>query len=407
VKILIAEDERITRRKLQRQLEKWGHEVIAAEDGQQAWEQFQQQRFDILVTDWDMPHMDGYQLIEHVRAGKQQHYVYLIMLTGRSETDDLVAGMEAGADDFLSKPFAQNELRVRLRAGERIIELERELARQNAQLSHANDKMKQDLKAAAKLQQELLPKELPDTPHARFAWNYQPCDELAGDILNMFMLDERYVAMYLLDVSGHGVPAALLSVTLSRVLTTREVKSSVLVTSDPEIGTLHVNAPAEVAGRLNTQFPSEEQDFYYFTMAYAVLDTQTNVLRYVLCGHPGPILVRTGQKPAMVEGNGLPVGIVPGATFDEYQLQLQPGDRLYFYSDGITEAANGEGTMLETEGFIDLIARTGQGTVQESVEACVAGLKRWCDPQPFQDDVSLMVLEVPVSSIHWPLATGY
>ncbi len=395
MKILIAEDERITRRKLQRQLEKWDHDVSAAEDGQEAWELFQAQRFDLVVTDWDMPNMDGHQLVEHIRAGQQDYYVYIVMLTGRSETDDIVTGMEAGADDFVSKPFDQNELRVRLRAGERIIELERELAQQNTQLSNANDKMKQDLKAAAKLQQELLPKELPDTPRASFAWNYQPCDELAGDILNMFMLDERHVAMYLLDVSGHGVPAALLSVSLSHVLTTRELKSSVLVTRDPQTQAIHVNAPADVAERLNRQFPAESQDFYYFTMGYAVLDTETYMLRYVLAGHPGPILVRPGQKPEMVEGNGLPVGIVPGATFDEYKIQLQPGDRLYFYSDGITEASNKDGDMLETEGFIDLITQTTMDTTGASVDACVAALESWCGPQPFQDDVSLLVLEVP------------
>jgi sigma-B regulation protein RsbU (phosphoserine phosphatase) len=395
MKILIAEDERITRRRLQRQLEQWGHEVTAAEDGRQAWDRFRQQQFDIIVTDWDMPHIDGRQLIEHIRRGEQRHYVYVIMLTGRSETSDLVAGMEAGADDFLSKPFDRNELRVRVRAGERIIQLERELAQQNAELANANDKMKKDLRAAAKIQRELLPKELPDTSRACFAWHYLPCDELGGDILNVFLLDDHHVAMYLLDVSGHGVPAALLSVTLSRVLTAHEVESSVLVTKDPRTDGLRVNSPADVARRLNRQFPAESQDFRYFTMAYAVLDTRTHVLRYALAGHPGPILVRPGQETKPITGGGFPVGLIGDATYDQYELQLQPGDRLYFYSDGITEASNERGDMLETEGFTDLITRTCRGTVQESVDACVAALECWCHPCPFRDDVSLLLLETP------------
>jgi len=394
MKIMIAEDEQITRRKLQRQLEKWGHEVTAAEDGRQAWEQFQHHNFDIVVTDWDMPHMDGHQLIEHIRGGEQSHYVYIIMLTARNETSDLVAGMGIGADDFLSKPFDRNELHVRLNAGERIIRLERKLALQNAQLSKANEKMKEDLNAAAKVQQELLPKELPDTPHALFAWHYQPCDELGGDILNMFMLDDHHVAMYLLDVSGHGVSSALLSVSLSRVLTARDLKSSVLVTNDPKTNVLQVNTPADVAQRLNRQFPSESQDFYYFTMAYAVLDTQTYIMRYVLAGHPGPILMRPREKPEPVTGTGLAVGIVGEATYDEYELQLQRGDRLYFYSDGIIEAENEQGDMLGTEGFINLISQTSQEALQESLHACIAAIQQWCGSCPFQDDVSLLVLEV-------------
>jgi len=130
MRILIAGDERITRRSLQRQLEGWGHDVVAAEDGAEAWDRFQAQQFDIVVTDWDMPRMDGRQLIERIRSGGEAGYVYLIMLTGRSEKADLVVGMEAGADDFLAKPFDRDELRVRLNAGERIIRPECNLARE-------------------------------------------------------------------------------------------------------------------------------------------------------------------------------------------------------------------------------------------------------------------------------------
>ena len=134
MKILVAEDERVTRRSIQRQLEKLGHEVIAVEDGSLAWDQFKNEQFDVVVTDWDMPHVDGRELIERIRGSELSGYVYLIMLTGRSETTDLVAGMEAGADDFLDKPFDRNELRVRLYAGERIIQLERNLAARNQEL---------------------------------------------------------------------------------------------------------------------------------------------------------------------------------------------------------------------------------------------------------------------------------
>ena len=166
MRILIAEDERITRRSLQRQLEKWGHEVIAAEDGVEAWEQFQQHPCDIVVTDWDMPRLDGRELVERIRGSDAPGYVYLIMLTGRAEMADLVTGMEAGADDFLAKPFDQNELRVRLNAGERIIRLERNLAAQNL-------RMKRSLDAAADVQRSLLPKDLPATFGANFAWHYE------------------------------------------------------------------------------------------------------------------------------------------------------------------------------------------------------------------------------------------
>jgi sigma-B regulation protein RsbU (phosphoserine phosphatase) len=396
MKILIAEDERITRRSLQRQLEQWGYKVVVVEDGAQAWEAFQQQQFDIVVTDWDMPLVDGRQLIELIRRSERSSYVYLIMLTGRSETGDLVAGMNAGADDFLSKPFERSELRVRLNAGERIIHLERKLAAQNKNLTIANNRMKHDLAAAAAVQKDLLPTERLAIESIHFAWHYEPCDELGGDILNVFPLDTRHVGMYLLDVSGHGVPAALLSVTLSRVLTTRDPVSSVLLATSENSNDVCVRSPKEVAERLNLQFPMESQKDRYFTMVYAVFDKETNMLQYALAGHPNPLLVRKGQYLQPLPGNGFPIGIIEDAEYETYACQLEPGDQLYFFSDGITEAMNENHSMLETEGLVKLIEENSTPSLTARVQGLIDGLKQWCGAVPAADDLSLLVLEVPV-----------
>src|SRR4051812_45002135 len=111
MRILIAEDERISRMTLTRQLQGWGHDVVAAEDGQQAWEQFQASPFDIVLTDWEMPRMTGPELVKQIRQQPAAAYTYIIILTSRSEKQDVIAGIEAGADDYLSKPFDKNELR--------------------------------------------------------------------------------------------------------------------------------------------------------------------------------------------------------------------------------------------------------------------------------------------------------
>jgi len=395
MKILVAEDERVTRRLLERQLEHWGHDVLAVEDGAQAWNQFQQEPFDVVVTDWDMPHVDGRELIQRIRACDSAGYVYLIMLTGRSETTDLVAGMEAGADDFLAKPFDRNELRVRLRAGERIIQLERNLAARNQELLKANERMKGDLEAAAEMQRVLLPESLSDVLGVHFAWHYEPCDELGGDILNVFALDDQRVAMYLLDVSGHGVPAALLSVTLSRVLAARHTASPACLGPDGGPHISGAQAPVLVAGRLNQQFPMTSNNGRYFTMAYAVLETDSGCLRYVLAGHPAPILMRQGLCPQPLTGGGLPVGMFDDAEYEEHRIQLRPGDRLYFYSDGITEARNEQDAMLDTEGFMKFIEESCEHSIQESVANVIRRLRRWCEPVSLADDVSLLAFELP------------
>src|SRR5262245_22269504 len=134
MKVLIAEDEAVSRRLLQAFLEKWGHQVTPAADGAEAWQLFEPGDFSVVVTDWIMPSLDGLELIRRVRACPRTNYVYVILLTSKSQKEDVVEGMEAGADDFLTKPFDRDELRVRLRAGERILTLEQTLAEQNRTL---------------------------------------------------------------------------------------------------------------------------------------------------------------------------------------------------------------------------------------------------------------------------------
>src|SRR4051812_18461449 len=152
MRILIAEDDRITRMTLARQLQSWGHEVISTEDGQLAWEQFEASPdLDIVISDWEMPRVSGVELVRRIREAPRAVYTYVILLTSRSEKVDVVDGIEAGADDYVSKPFDRDELRVRLLAGERIVSLERALNRQNAELRDANERIHNGLLAAARV----------------------------------------------------------------------------------------------------------------------------------------------------------------------------------------------------------------------------------------------------------------
>ena len=148
MRVLIADDEPVSRRLLQSYLQKWGYEVAAAADGAEAWRLFEAGPVPVVITDWMMPEVDGLALIRRIRAANLPTYVYAILLTARSQKEDLVEGMEAGADDFLTKPFDRDELRVRLRAAGRIIQLERDLAEQNRALREAQAALVQTEKLA-------------------------------------------------------------------------------------------------------------------------------------------------------------------------------------------------------------------------------------------------------------------
>jgi signal transduction histidine kinase len=147
--VLIAEDDPISRRRLESHLGRWGHEVTAAAGGGEAWRLFEAGSFPLVISDWMMPEIDGPELVRRIRACPRPGYVYIILLTARSEKEDVVQGMEAGADDFVTKPFDREELRVRLRAGERIIQLEHTLAEQNLALREAQAALVQNEKLAS------------------------------------------------------------------------------------------------------------------------------------------------------------------------------------------------------------------------------------------------------------------
>jgi len=143
MKILIAEDDAVTRRLLQSYLQKWGHEVVAASNGLEAWQLFEAGHYPIVMSDWMMPELSGLELIRRIRAAPREGYVYVILVTARAQKEDLVEGMDAGADDFVTKPFDRDELRVRLREGERIVRLEQSLAEQNQALREAEKALSQ------------------------------------------------------------------------------------------------------------------------------------------------------------------------------------------------------------------------------------------------------------------------
>jgi sigma-B regulation protein RsbU (phosphoserine phosphatase) len=394
MRILIAEDERITRMTLMRQLEKWGHVVVATEDGELAWEQFQAGGFDIVITDWEMPRVSGVELIQRIREAASASYVYVVMLTSRSDKSDIVKGIEAGADDFVSKPFDREELRVRLLAGERIVNLERALNRQNAELRNANERIRHGLRAAARVQRAMLPQQNIVTPHVRTAWNYVPTDELAGDAIGLHLIDDRYLVAYVIDVSGHGVPAALLSVMAMHAMEPMSGAASLLrdMTGSEGMGT--VRRPAPVATEMNRRFRASDNDGRYLTMILCVLDTHTGRLHFTSAGHPPLLLLRGSDPVAVPDAGGLPIAIMDGSEYEEAVIQLEPGDRFFLFSDGLLEQTKPTGSDQFGEGqLLPLLQSPAQPSLEPLVKQVVTALADWAEVSSFTDDVSLVVVE--------------
>lgn len=260
-------------------------------------------------------------------------------------------------------------------------------------VSEAYEVIQEDLKAAARIQRDLIPQEIISYNDLSFDWLYIPSQFIGGDIFNIFRLDETRVAYYLLDVSGHGIPAALLSTTLSGVLKPSHDFSGPLRRTLPDPPYYEVNPPREVARQLNERFLSDGEQVQYFTMVYGTLDIRTGEGALTQAGHPSPIHQKADGSVRRIGDGGFPVGMVAEVDYEDHPVSLLPGERLFLYSDGIIECENADGRMFGTDRLLAII-RSGHGeplrTVIRRIETELAEFK---GSSGYIDDVSLLALE--------------
>ncbi len=248
--------------------------------------------------------------------------------------------------------------------------------------------MEHDLRMAARVQQSLLPPPEVDAGPVRLAHAFHPCDDLAGDSVGIVPLGHDRIGLYVLDVSGHGVGASLLSFTLTHLLSPHV--GGVLL-ADQGSSAPTVVPPAIVAERLNRQFPMDRTR-QYFTLVYGTLEPSSGTFRYVTAGHPSPVLLPAVGDPVAVQGSGLPIGMIDGAAYDEETLVLQPGDRLYFYTDGAIEALDRNEEEFGIDRLVSELTRWRDLPLQPGLERAAAAVRGWCEGR-LRDDISLLAVE--------------
>ena len=401
-RILVVDDDENNRDLLSRRLKRIGYDAEVARDGQDALRLIDARDFDLVMLDVMMPGLDGFEVLRRLRATRPATELPVIMATAKDNSEDIVHALGLGANDYVTKPLdfpvvaARVAIQVALkRAVEQNRRLERSLAERNHELEAANNRMSRDLRAAARIQESFLPREAPEVAGLGFSWAFRPCDELAGDGLNAIRLTPDCAAIYVLDVSGHGVASSLLSVSLSRLLSPPSDASSILVRGGDGPDRLEPISPGEVAARLNRLFPFELNTEQYSTLAYGVLDTRTSEFRYTLAGHPGPMLLPALGPPRVLEGRGCPVGLAEGSRpFAEWSTTLGPGDRVYLFSDGIPEAVNERNEPYGYDRFKATLERGRAEPLCSSVNDLVAEVEAWSGVAGVRDDVSLVAVEL-------------
>ncbi|MEM7391108.1 MAG: SpoIIE family protein phosphatase [Verrucomicrobiota bacterium] len=382
--ILVVDDIDTNRDFLCRRLSVEGYTTAQADGGQACIDMIEKHHFNLVLLDISMPDVTGIMALKDVRKKYSSSRLPIIMVTAIEESQQIVEALNAGANDYVTKPIDFPVLLARM-------DTHIGLVKAISDRDRVYRTLMKDMKAAARIQQNLLPRTLPDTPQVHFAWKYEPCQTLAGDHLDVFQPDDAHIVVYLLDVSGHGVQAALMTSTLTHVLSSAHGIGAVIW--DQSESGLHLAPPGHVARHLNRLFPMDNENCQYFTILYGILELNTGVFRYASAGHPGPVLVPADGQASILVTPGFPIGWVENPRYDEKTVQLKPGDRLYLYCDGITEAGNPEGELFGDDRLTQHLGSARGNDLETSLSQLLGTIKTWTEGQP-QDDISILGFEL-------------
>jgi sigma-B regulation protein RsbU (phosphoserine phosphatase) len=340
--ILLVDDDRIHSRLLEVHLVSQGYRILSVDSGERALEQARLFPPTVILCDWVMEAMDGLDVCKAFKADPNLEAAHFILLTSRSRIEDRVTGLDCGADDFLSKPVDPDELLARVRSGIRLYQAQERLKVLAEELQRQKRRLDMELAEAASYVKSLLPGVIrgPVSVDSRFV----PFQELGGDSYDYFWLDEDHFVMYLADASGHGLAAALPSISVHNQLRSRALS-------------VDLRDPATVLTTLNAAFQMDHQQGRYLTMWYGVFRLSTRTLRFASAGHPPALLCPgDGSLPMhWLRGQGTALGLFEDSIFRSDAISVGPGSCLLVYSDGIYEFIKLTGLIGSLPEFMNLV----------------------------------------------------
>jgi len=329
---------------------------------------------DLILLDVMMPDVDGYEVCSRLKADPATREIPVIFLTGQTSPDDETRGFEVGAVDYVHKPFSPAVVKARVRSHILLRESRAQLA---AQLLALNN----ELEMARQIQLSILPQSLPKLQGLAIAARYLPMTSVAGDFYDFIRIDDKHLGILIADVSGHGLPSALIASMLQVALTAQVP---------------HASDPAKVLSGLNKALCGKFTG-NFVTAAYVYVDLETSRMRYAAAGHP-PMLQhrRSTLTTSRIVENGLILGVFDEAAYETLDLPLEPGDRHVLYTDGIPEAANAAQKFYGTDRFANFIEKHDALGAEQFADAFLTELANWTGQsigQGQNDDVTLLLFD--------------
>ena len=385
--ILIIDDNLENREILRLFLGKEGYRIEEAEGGRDGIEKCRALLPDLVLLDILMPDLDGFSVFRELLKDPDTKRIPVIFLSAKSDVEDKIRGIEMGAADYVTKPFDKGEVLARVKNQLRILSLQRSLVASNNELAERQRLLEEDLLAASEIQKSLVR----STPNAigpfTFGWEFAPCSRIGGDIFHAFPLGADHVGFYMADVSGHGVSSALVTVSIYQTL----FLNNDAFMEEGEDGRWRPRPPVDVMGFLDREFPMDRFN-KYFTAFYGVLRTEDGQLRYSKAGHPPPILLRAGGAVETLDKGGSVIGMGGLIPFVEGELRLEEGDRLFLYTDGITERFGDDGTPFGEARMTDILKAAAEMDIWQCNEMLMMAVHAFGQTPP-DDDMALLSVD--------------
>ena len=320
--ILVIDDSKLNRAIVKKTLSELNMKVDEAADGIEGLNALQNKKFDLVLVDIIMPKLDGFGFLSKFKDIVGNNFVPVILMTGSDDLNSKIKGLRIGADDFLIKPLNEKELVARVLSLLRLKSVHNELYERNLQL-------KKELEIAKRVQQYIIPKDFSQITYPAVSGHYHPIEDIGGDFFDCYPLPGGNYGFLIADVTGHGIPAAL-------VMTMAKMIFSIYAS--------RFSSTSELFSSVNEQMNGLLLDTQYITSFFVIYNSKTKTIHYSNAGHTRALYYRCSKKKVLaLDTSGFFIGLAIDSKYEEKTLQIDPGDRLLLYTDGITEIKNTNG----------------------------------------------------------------
>lgn len=375
--ILIVDDNELNRKILSRHLTRQGHAISTASEGDEAIQLIKANDYDVVLLDIMMPKVNGYQVLERLKSDEVLRNIPVIVISALENMESVIRCIELGAEDYLPKTFDPILLKARIGA---CIEKKRLRDQEQVYLStilETQRNLERELTEAADYVRSLLPPRLEGDIESNYL--FQPSAQLGGDCFGHHWIDDENLAVYLLDVTGHGIGAALLSVSVINILKSRSLSNA------------DFHKPSEVLSELNHAFASESRNNLYFTILYAVFNTKTKTLSCASAGAPPLLLIDKNKIITEIHCQGVLIGASEDSVFETKEIAIEDDSILYIFSDGIYEQRKQDESLIGFKAFKDIIDYHAHKD-DSDLTAVSNQIQALSGTDEFDDDLSLLEL---------------